>query len=76
MDPVAELRQQLVFAEASAAGEPFILETNTLPGMTEASLVPKAAGAAGIPLSTLVSGVLLSSVLPGSPKVDGLTLRT
>lgn len=38
-----------------AAGKPFILETNTLPGMTAASLVPKAAGAAGIPLPGLVA---------------------
>jgi D-alanine-D-alanine ligase len=32
----------------SAAGEPFVLEINTLPGMTETSLLPKAAAAAGI----------------------------
>ena len=36
-------------------GRPFILETNTLPGMTDASLVPKAAGAAGIALPDLVA---------------------
>lgn len=29
-------------------GEPFVLEINTLPGMTETSLLPKAAAAAGI----------------------------
>lgn len=29
-------------------GEPFVLEVNTLPGMTETSLLPKAAAAAGI----------------------------
>jgi len=32
----------------TAAGEPFVLEVNTLPGMTETSLLPKAAAAAGI----------------------------
>lgn len=30
------------------AGAPYVLEVNTLPGMTETSLLPKAAGAAGI----------------------------
>jgi D-alanine-D-alanine ligase-like ATP-grasp enzyme len=29
-------------------GEPLVLEVNTLPGMTETSLLPKAAAAAGI----------------------------
>ena len=31
-----------------ASGEPMVLEVNTLPGMTETSLLPKAAAAAGI----------------------------
>jgi D-alanine-D-alanine ligase len=31
----------------SEAGEPFVLEVNTIPGMTEASLLPEAAAAAG-----------------------------
>lgn len=31
-----------------ANGEPVVLEVNTLPGMTETSLLPKAAAAAGI----------------------------
>jgi D-alanine-D-alanine ligase-like ATP-grasp enzyme len=30
------------------SNEPFVLEVNTLPGMTETSLLPKAAAAAGI----------------------------
>jgi D-alanine-D-alanine ligase len=30
------------------SGEPFVLEVNTLPGMTETSLLPKAAAAAGL----------------------------
>jgi D-alanine-D-alanine ligase len=32
----------------SGNGEPFVLEVNTIPGMTEASLLPEAAAAAGI----------------------------
>ncbi|HET9418318.1 MAG TPA: D-alanine--D-alanine ligase [Chthoniobacterales bacterium] len=32
----------------SDRGEPFVLEVNTIPGMTEASLLPEAAAAAGI----------------------------
>ena len=31
-----------------ADGEPVVLEVNTLPGMTETSLLPKAAAAAGL----------------------------
>lgn len=31
-----------------ADGEPFVLETNTIPGMTETSLLPKAAAAVGV----------------------------
>ena len=34
-------------------GEPVVLEVNTLPGMTETSLLPKAAGAAGISFAGL-----------------------
>jgi len=32
----------------SENGEPFVLEVNTIPGMTEASLLPEAAAAAGV----------------------------
>jgi D-alanine-D-alanine ligase len=34
-------------------GQPVVLEVNTLPGMTETSLLPKAAAAAGISYSEL-----------------------
>lgn len=37
----------------TAAGDPVVLEVNTLPGMTETSLLPKAAAAAGIDYGTL-----------------------
>jgi D-alanine--D-alanine ligase len=36
-----------------ANGEPVVLEINTLPGMTETSLLPKAAAAAGISYAEL-----------------------
>jgi len=36
-----------------AAGAVYVLEVNTLPGMTETSLLPKAAAAAGISYTTL-----------------------
>ena len=36
-------------------GEPVVLEVNTLPGMTETSLLPKAAAAAGLASQPLVS---------------------
>jgi D-alanine-D-alanine ligase len=35
------------------AGCPWVLEVNTIPGMTESSLLPKAAAAAGIPFDQL-----------------------
>jgi len=38
-------RVDMVLAET---GETFVLEANTIPGMTEASLLPEAAAAAGI----------------------------
>lgn len=34
-------------------GEPFVIEINTIPGMTSSSLVPKAAAAVGIPFPEL-----------------------
>lgn len=41
--------------------EILFLEINTVPGMTERSLVPKAAEAAGIPYEKLVERILISS---------------
>jgi D-alanine-D-alanine ligase len=41
----------------SLEGEPYCLEVNTLPGMTELSLVPKAAKAAGIGFQELVERI-------------------
>lgn len=41
-----------------AAGVPYILEANSIPGMTETSLVPKAAAAVGIDFPTLCEKIL------------------
>ncbi len=40
---------------------PFVLEMNTLPGMTETSLVPKSAAAAGMDYATFLEKLLLGS---------------
>ncbi|MCL2767883.1 MAG: D-alanine--D-alanine ligase [Synergistaceae bacterium] len=42
----------------SEENKPYILEVNTVPGMTETSLVPKAAAAAGISFSKFLSQVI------------------
>jgi D-alanine-D-alanine ligase len=41
-----------------AQGEPWVLEVNTVPGMTETSLLPQAADAAGIDFDQLVARIL------------------
>jgi D-alanine-D-alanine ligase len=43
------------------AGEPFVLEVNTLPGMTKTSLLPKIAKAAGIDYPLLCEKILASA---------------
>jgi D-alanine-D-alanine ligase len=40
-------------------GNPFVLEVNTIPGMTETSLLPKIAGLAGLNFADLISGILM-----------------
>jgi D-alanine-D-alanine ligase len=47
----------------SAEGRPFVLEVNTIPGMTETSLLPMAAREAGIDFDTLVEMILWSATL-------------
>ncbi|MGI9301176.1 MAG: D-alanine--D-alanine ligase [Gammaproteobacteria bacterium] len=44
-----------------ADGEPWLIDINTVPGMTSHSLVPKAAAAAGIDFETLVWRILETS---------------
>ncbi|MDD3642255.1 MAG: D-alanine--D-alanine ligase [Candidatus Krumholzibacteria bacterium] len=46
----------------SDGGEPYCLEVNTLPGMTELSLVPMAAARAGIPFDELVERICMMSL--------------
>ena len=53
-----------------AAGEPQVLEVNTVPGMTDHSLVPMAAAAAGMDFDALVWRVLETSLQPGEVR-DG-----
>ena len=45
----------------SSAGDPYVLEVNTLPGMTKTSLMPKIAKAAGIDYATLCEQILASA---------------
>ena len=42
-------------------GRPIILEVNTLPGLTEASLIPQSAREAGLSFENLVGGLLDSA---------------
>jgi len=45
----------------SAEGNEYLLEVNTVPGMTEQSLLPKIAGAAGLSFQDLCEAVLLGA---------------
>ena len=50
-------------------GDPIVLEVNTLPGMTELSLLPKAAAAAGVGYADLCQRMIAMALLhPVSPK--------
>src|SRR5262249_18779365 len=42
----------------STANQPFVLEANTIPGMTEASLLPEAAAVAGISYAQLCARII------------------
>src|SRR5256714_7179589 len=52
-----------VDAILSDNGQPYILEINTIPGMTEASLLPEAAAAAGIDYANLCARIIALSRL-------------
>jgi len=52
----------------SAQDEPFVLEINTIPGMTEASLLPEAAGVAGITYPQLCTRIIELSLAARPPK--------
>lgn len=49
-------------------GNPVVLEVNTLPGMTETSLLPKAAAAAGIPFPELCRRMVNLALARPAPK--------
>ena len=51
-------RVDVILAET---GQPFVLEINTIPGMTEASLLPEAAAAAGISYVDLCARIIALS---------------
>jgi len=50
------------------SGKPFVLEVNTIPGMTASSLLPKAAAAAGIEFRELCERIAELSLQLRSPK--------
>ncbi|KKO55448.1 D-alanine--D-alanine ligase [Paenibacillus sp. DMB20] len=53
-------------------GIPYVLEVNTLPGMTETSLLPKSAHAAGLTFSTLLDRIIAVSLAERSSRNGGL----
>ncbi len=55
----------------SEGGEPYCLEVNTLPGMTELSLVPMAARGAGIEFDELVERICLMACARGKRLKQG-----
>jgi D-alanine-D-alanine ligase len=59
-------RVDLMLDEGS--GELWVLETNIVPGMTETSLLPQAADAAGIDFDELIGRVLASAWTPGAQR--------
>ena len=50
-------------------GQPYILEANTVPGMTSHSLVPMAARAAGMSIGDLLTQIITLSLATGGPRV-------
>ncbi len=52
-------------------GRSYCLEVNTIPGMTELSLIPKAAAAAGFSFEEVVEMILLTARLKINRKCDG-----
>ncbi len=51
-------------------GKLYILEINTIPGMTGMSLLPEAAKAAGIDFSELLDIIIASALLKGAEDVE------
>lgn len=61
-----------VDALVRANGDPVVLEVNTLPGMTETSLFPKAAAAAGLSYAALCQK-MVKLAMRRAPKASGIT---
>ena len=59
------------FIVPSAGGEPVFLETNTLPGLTPRSLLPKSAGAVGIDYRTLCLWIARGGLVRARTRRDG-----
>lgn len=65
-----------------AKGKPWVLEVNSIPGMTETSLFPEAAQAAGISFPEMVLDIIRYSIpyqyfLTGRPQLKlGMTIRS
>lgn len=51
-----------------AAGRPFVLEVNTIPGMTDHSLVPKAAARTGLTMTELCERAIESAITARRPR--------
>lgn len=47
-------------------GKPYVLEVNTIPGMTETSLLPKIAGLSGLDFSSLIEEILKGAIKKGN----------
>lgn len=54
----------------------YVLEVNTLPGMTQTSLLPKIAAAAGYDFPDLCEAILLSATLHAAPRRAAAQVRT
>lgn len=50
------------------SGIPYVLEVNTIPGMTETSLLPKGAAAVGVDFAALCERIALLSLKKGAPR--------
>lgn len=51
-----------------AQGNPYVLEVNTIPGMTETSLLPKGAAAVGVNFAQLCERIAALSLAKGGPR--------
>ena len=58
-----------------AASAPYVLEVNTLPGMTETSLLPKAAAAAGLSYNELCQSMLELALRRARPGTEARATR-